>query len=279
MLLALLALLTQAPADSTREDAATLIQRVIDEQDRQQLAQRAFAFRERTVTDHLDDDGTISRTESETFVVTPATGGEYRRLVAKDGRPLTPREEDKEQKKLDKHVEENLRLSEEERERKTREKLEDRIERYQTRLEEALEVYDFEPLPDEFLHGIPVRVFHFSPKPGYKGHSRPTKIFARMEGTIWIDPERNQLAKLSIAFTRDLTFLGGVFGRVSKGTRARVEGAMRDGLWMLDNVEVSLNARLYFLKRYRRRITVVYDDYRKYQVDTDEELSPLSTSR
>ena len=273
MLPMLLLLLAQSPSEAGQEDGNTLIQRVIDEQERQQQAQRAFAFRERTVTRYLDSQGAVSKTKSETFLVTPSTGGEYRRLVAKNGHPLSARDKAKEERKLEKHIEDELRLSEQEREQKTRDKLEDRVKRYRSRLEDAFEVYDFAPLADEVVDGESVRVFRFTPKPGYKGHSRSTKVLARMEGTIWIDAERNQLAKLSFVFTKDLKFLGGLFGSISKGTQATIVATMRENLWMLSDTDVSLNARFYFLKRYRRHITIAYDDYRKFHVETKETLT------
>lgn len=273
MLSMLLLLLAHAPSETAREDAPTLLERVIDGQEDQQLAQRAFAFRERTVTRHIDKKGGVSKTESETFLITPGTGGEYRRLVARDGHPLPAKDEAKQERKLEQHIEKQLQLSEQEREQRTRDKMESRVKRYRSRLKEALEVFDFSPLPDERLDGEPVRVFRFTPKPDYEGHSRTTKILARMEGTVWIDPERDQLAKLFLVFTKDLKFLGGVLGGVSKGTEATVIGAMRENLWMLDSADVALNARFYFLKRYRQRITVAYDDYRKFRVETDETIS------
>lgn len=280
MLPLLLVLVTSTvPPDTARADAPTLLRRVIEGQEEQHWAQRALTFRERTVKRDLRKDGTVSETESATFVVTPTTGGEYRRLVAKNGTPLSTEDEAKEKRKLEEHTEEQLRLTPEERERETLEKLEERVERYQKRLKEALEAYDFEPLPDDVLDGQRVRVFRFTPKDGYRGHSRWTKILARMEGTVWIDARRDQLTKLSVEFTEDLNFLGGVFGRVSKGTRATVVGTLRDELWVLDNVDAELNARLYFFKRYRQHITVDYDDYRRYQVDAQETLVPTATSQ
>jgi hypothetical protein len=263
---------------SAAEDAVTLIRRVIEAQDKHQRAQRAFAFRERTVTRKLESDGTVSATESESFLVTPSPDGEYRRLIATNGEPLSAADETKQRRKLEKHIEEQLRLSAEQRELKTEEKLAKRVERYRSRLEEALEVYRFEPLPDDTIDGQPVRVFRFTPKAGYEGRSRSTKILARMEGTIWIDSRRDQLAKLSLGFTKDLAFLGGVFGRVSAGTRAVIVGTLQESLWMLDDVDIDLNARLYFLKRYRQHISVDYGDYRRFEVDTLEVIAPPATS-
>ena len=98
------------------------------------------------------------------------------------------------------------------------------MERFQERLREAIEVYDFAPLEDDVIQDVPLRVFRFSPKPGYQGHSRSTNILARMEGTVWID-RRDQLAKLQVRFVKNLKFLGGIFGgypRAGGGGRGMV---------------------------------------------------------
>jgi hypothetical protein len=96
-----------------------------------------------------------------------------------------------------------------------------------------------------------------------------------MEGRVWIDPVRNQLAKLEVRFVKDLKFLGGIFGRVSEGSEACAEGWFDgDGLWLLDDIAVSLDARLYFLKSYRQRIEIDYHDYQRYRVDTEEKVKP-----
>jgi hypothetical protein len=271
-----------------RDDAETLLRRVIESQKRQQELTREYAFRETTVTRDLDSQGRVEHTKSEDVLVTPAPGGEYRRLVAKDGEPLSPEEEAKEERRFQKYLKEQLRTPVKDRDAGTREKLERRAERFQERLREAIEVFDFEPLEDEVIQDVPLRVFRFSPTPGYEGHSRSTKIFARMEGKVWIDPRRGQLAKLQIRFVKNLMFLGGIFGRVSEGSKASAEGWFDGdpdepdepveidrpdkGVWLLDEVVVSLDARLYFLKSYRQRIEIDYHDYQRYRVETEERI-------
>jgi hypothetical protein len=109
-----------------------------------------------------------------------------------------------------------------------------------------------------------------------------------MEGKVWIDPRRGQLAKLQIRFVKNLMFLGGIFGRVSEGSKASAEGWFDGdpdepdepveidrpdkGVWLLDEVVVSLDARLYFLKSYRQRIEIDYHDYQRYRVETEERI-------
>jgi hypothetical protein len=276
--LLLFGLLTPSIGADT-EEAAVLLRRVIDSRPERQEREREYVFRQTTTTRELNKDGSVRTAKSETYLVTPGPGGEYRRLVAKNGRPLSPKEESREERKFREFLEEQMRLPENERTSRTKDKVKSRVERYQSRLEEALEVFDFERRPDASANGVVLRVFDFRPKPGYEGHSRPTKILARIEGTVWIDPERDQLARLQVRFREDLSFLGGIFGRVSKGSEATAEATLADGLWLLDRIEVRLNARFYFLKRYHQNIVVDYDDYRKFQVETEERLmeptSPL----
>lgn len=269
--------LTVSPA---REDAETLLRRVIESQARQQELTRQYAFRETTVTRDLDSEGRVKHTKSEVALVTPGPDGEYRRILRKDGRPLSAEEEAKEERKFQKYLSEQLRLPAGERDRKTKDKLRRRVERFQERLREAIEVFDFEPLEDEVIQYVTLRVFRFAPEPGYEGHSRSTKILARMEGKVWIDPRRDQLAKLQVRFVKNLKFLGGIFGRVSEGSEASAQGWLDGdpdkGVWLLDDVSVSLDARLYFLKSYRQRIEIDYHDYQRYRVDTEERIKPLT---
>lgn len=265
-----IALLLQPAPTSGRPDGPTLLKRVIEEREHQQELERQYAFHERTTTRNLSKDGTIANAKSETFLVTPAPGGEYKRLIRKNGRPLDPDDEAKEEKKFQKYLEEQLKETAESLSQRTENKMKGRLERYGTRLKEALEVYDFENEPDETIDGISVRVFRFAPKPGYRPDSRSKKILARLEGRIWIDPGRDQIAKLELRFRESLKFLGGIFGRVSEGSQATARAWLDEDVWLLDRIDLSLDARLYFLKTYRQEVVIDYSHYEKFSVSTEE---------
>ncbi len=256
-----------------REDAETLLRRVADNQEHNQELQRQYTYVETIITEHLRKDGTASKREEESFQVTPAPGGEYRRLVARHGQPLSPKDEEKEERKFQKYLKKHLELSPAELEKK-RENLKKRLGRFDSRIKEALEVFQFTPLPDEELSGRRVRVFDLSPRPEYESHSRATDILSRVEGTIWIDPEHNQIAKLYLRFREDMKFVGGLFGRISKGTEAVAElSHVQDELWLLHRVRVRLLGRFYFVKRYNRRLDFTYADYKKFTVTTEEKVA------
>lgn len=268
--LAVGAALLSAPPREARPDGPTLLRRVIEEREHQQELERQYAFHERTTTRNLSKDGTIAFAKSETFLVTPAPGGEYKRLISKNGRPLDPDDEAEEEEKFQEYLEEQLKQTAESLSEKTENKMKGRLERYGTRLNEALEVYDFEDEPDEIIDGVPVRVFRFAPKPGSRHDSRSKKILARLEGRIWIDPSRDQVAKLELRFRESLKFLGGIFGRVSEGSEATARAWLDEDVWLLDRIDLSLDARLYFLKTYRQEVIIDYSSYEKFSVSTEE---------
>jgi len=262
---------TPLPSTATRPDARRLLERVIQIQELRQEQQREYSYLETVTTEYLRKDGTIDHTESKTFQVTPSPEGEYRRLVTEDGHPLSPKKEKEEEEKFRKYIEKQMKFSDAERQHATSEKLASRVGRFQTRLREALEVYEFTPLPDEKLEGRRLRRFQFAPREGYRPHSRGTDILNRIEGTVWIDPRQAQITKLHMIFREDLKFFFGLFGRVSKGSEATAEQWQDEsGLWLMDHITATLDARLYFLKKYRRRIVYSYSDYEKYSVETEE---------
>ena len=268
--LILFAALIPPPA---QEDARALLLRVVENQERNQELQRQYTFIETVRTEDRRKDGAATRKKEETLEVTPAPGGEYRRLIARYGQPLSPKEEKKEEKKFQKYIKEQLKLSPKEIKDKN-ENLKRRVGRFESRIREALEVFEFSALADELLGGRPVRVFQFKPRPGYKPHSRATKLLHRTEGTVWIDPERNQIAKLHMRFQKDMKFAWGLFGRISKGTEAVAEQThIGDEIWLLERIDVYLKGRFYFLKQYNRHLTFTYSDFKKYTVSTEEEVA------
>jgi hypothetical protein len=256
-----------------QNDAEEILRRVVENQAANQEIQRQYTYTEMVATQFLRKDGSIRNAKSETFQVMPAPGGEYRKLVGKNGRSLSEKDQAKEEKKFKEYIEKQLELPPEEIAQRN-ENLSRRVGRFETRIREALEVFAFEALPDESFGGTRVRTFRFTPKPGYEPKSRATKLLHRTEGTLWVDPEKNQIVKLHIRFREDMKFLGGLFGRISKGTEAVAEQrSVGDEIWVLDKIDVLLRGRFYFVKRYNRRLKFDYSDYRKYTVSTKEVIA------
>ena len=272
----LLLVATLAGSPSAPDDARALLLKVVENQERNEDLQRQYAYVETLSTQYLDGQGEATRTESEASQVTPTLGGEYKRRLARDGQALAPREAAEEEKKLREHLDKQQRLSLQEQE-KARGRVKRRTDRFKTRLREALEVYDFTPLPDERLDQRAVAVFRFQPRPGYQPRSRATSVLSKLEGTIWIDPQQAQIARLQVIFREDFKVAGGVFGKIARGSEANAsQHRLNDEVWLLDQITVRVQGRLYFLKRYNQIVTASYSDYRKFTVRTEEgDFRPL----
>ena len=89
--------------------------------------------------------------------------------------------------------------------------------------------------------------YRLEPNPAYKANSRPTAMFAKVRGYLWIDEEAAQLARVEVEVTEDIS-LGGFLAKIYKGshlTQERYEVA--PGLWMPSYAQYDFDGRKFFM--------------------------------
>src|SRR4051794_30069022 len=101
-----LLLLTLAlPAVLVAQDPLDILRRAT-ETDRKNLEiSRSYTYLERQEERDLDSDGKVKKTESTTTDVPPLEGSPSRRMVARDDKPLSLKEQRKEEEPLKKSIE------------------------------------------------------------------------------------------------------------------------------------------------------------------------------
>ena len=82
------------------DDAREIVRRSVNVGDENLKAARNYTYRERSEGRTLDGAGRVTKTEIETHDITVLEGSPYRRLVARDDKPLPPKDERKEEDKL-----------------------------------------------------------------------------------------------------------------------------------------------------------------------------------
>lgn len=117
---------------AAQPDIRTVVERSLETADRNWRAARNYTFVERSETRSLDGAGKLKERKVKTFDITLLEGTPYRRLIARDDRPLSPADERAEQEKL--------RHSNEERKRETGAQRKKRIDRHEGEDKSALEV-------------------------------------------------------------------------------------------------------------------------------------------
>jgi hypothetical protein len=101
---------------------------------------------------------------------------------------------------------------------------------------------DREPRADRML-----MKFRMDPNPAYKPTSRATAIFAKVHGVAWIDEQANQLAKVEIEVTDDIS-IGGFLAKVYKGSHFMQERwELAPGLWLPTYAQYDFDGRRLFM--------------------------------
>lgn len=88
--------------------------------------------------------------------------------------------------------------------------------------------------------------YSMEPNPAYRPTSRATAIFAKVRGSVWIDPEAGELARVEGEVTADIT-VGLFLAKVNRGSHFMQERyEMSPGLWMPSFSQYDFDGRKLF---------------------------------
>lgn len=260
-------LFVAAASSVAAQDAREIVRRAVD-RDRQNRADASnYTYLQRQDVRELDRAGQVKTRRIETWDITLLEGSPYRRLVARNDRPLAPEEQ--------KSEDERLRMSDEQRQKETSEQRARRLAEWQRRLDrqhdavkEVPDAFEFTRLPDEQLDGWPVYRIDANPKPGFKPKSQIAAIFPRIKMRLWIDKTDYEGAHVEMQVLDTISF-GGFLLRLSKGSRMVIDQTrVSDGVWLPKEFSVTAAARILLLKGLNRELDFTFSDYKKFQVDS-----------
>ncbi len=189
-----------------------------------------------TQTDVTRSDGTRAVEVSE---VIPLEGTPYERLISKEGRPLTPEEQRKEDQKFQKAERERTRESPEERR--------ERILKYETErsfLKDLPNAYNFRLAGDEDVDGRPAWILEVTPRAGFVPTTSRGGMLKHIEGKLWIDKQDVQWAKAEAHVVEPIS-IGWVLARIGTGAEIKLDMTpVVDGLWMPARIDINGAARV-----------------------------------
>lgn len=261
VLLLLLTMIAAPPAEGP--DAREIMRRASERNERISKLARQYTFVQRNEEREMDAKGKVKSRESQTWDVTLLEGAPYRRLIAKDDKPLSAKDEKKEQERLDKN------LKEDEKDRaKRRAETEKRREENHKFMLEIQDAYDFRRLPDEPVDGRPMYVLDATPRPGYKPKTREGGMLSKMRGKLWIDQEEFTWVKADVEVI-DTISLGLFLIRINKDMRMSFTSArVNEELWLPKSALLRGSARLALLKKINGEFETTWRDYKRFQTET-----------
>lgn len=269
-----------APPARPAEDPKEIVRQALRNDTRNRELERSYTYTLREQTRKIDSRNTVKSTESKTWEVIPlafplAGGPPFRRLIGRDDRPLSPKEE-QEQAAARKKQEDERRKRQELRERETPEQRQKRVDtrernkqRNQEQVDDIVNGFDLRLVGEEQIDGMPVWVIEGQPHKGYKFHTKMAATFAsKMKGRIWVTKDGCQAVRVDAETIDTITF-GGFLARINKGTRIHVEYTYVNGeVWLPKRETFTASARLLLLKGFHQEGDSTFTNYKKFTIDS-----------
>jgi hypothetical protein len=221
----------------------------------------------------------VSAGPVKTYEVYPSVerGNTYKRLIAVNGVPVPPAELEKQDRT---HREDVLREAAkreretpEERQRRVRDEETERVEWNRT-LDEVFQLYDIRLVGREALNGHTTVIATLEPKPAYRPRTESGQWMKKLRVRAWISESDYQVVKGVGQVIDDVTFGWGLALRLHRGTVAEAERTkINNEVWLPARVEINGSGRA-LLRRFTVSSRTVYSDYKKFNVSTDQALTP-----
>lgn len=247
----------QAPAP-TEEDRRALLERVIANQKKNELAQFTYERLERLEV-HKASSGAPSP-EVRTSRAVPAGTGIDRIPVGPDGKPLDPAAYRAELEKLERSL--SWAAQDGRAQRDAYDKMAKKQKERADLIDATRVAFLYTFISREMRGDRMLQKYQLAPNPAYHPTSRATAIFAKVRGFVWIDEDAAQLARAEIEVTDDIS-IGGFLAKVYKGSHLVQERyEIASGLWFATYSQYDFEGRRLFVS-FGIHERTTYSQYRR----------------
>jgi hypothetical protein len=284
--IAMVALVACAPAGLSAEESSDSLPdtRAFLEEVQKNLKSDGLLLDQYTFTEtfreaRLDAKGSVKKSKTEIYEVYPSVdfGKTYRRLVARDGTPISPAQladQDRKQEAKADAKERRLAAEDEAARDRRRARQEERKRKERAVIEEVFRMDDIAVVGRESIDGRPTVVVQFAPRPGFRPATQGGKVIQKLAGKAWIDEEDRQLVRLEAKLLDSLGVGPGGFARLQKGATAYFHRRKVNGeIWLPTEARFTGAAKALILFGARLDIHSTYGDYKKFSVGTQEEIT------
>lgn len=249
------------------DDAREIVRKSVDLDQANWLRMKDYTWMARSTERHLDSDGKVKSVDSSAWETVMLDGEPYRRMLERDGKPLPPAEQKKQQDKLDKSVSKLAHETAEEKQRRLAE-YEARRRKEREFLRQIPDAYDLRIEGEERVEGHDAWVIAGTPKAGYHGRDRETKSLLKIRGKLWVDKSTYQWIRLQAETTETIAF-GLFLARLNPGASLLFEQVhAADDLWLPERIYMKGAGRVGLIKRIAMDEEITWSNYRRFQVDS-----------
>jgi|WetSurMetagenome_2_1015567.scaffolds.fasta_scaffold66155_3 hypothetical protein len=236
--------------------------------------QAGYSYQETRRQKRLDGSGRVTRDTVRLLESYPGLPGEPRwnRVIAVNGKPLTPAELEKQdrdrQEKVAEYARKIERQTDKERAEATRDRERERREDAE-KINDIFRVFTMKMLGRESLEGRDTIVFSLTPRPDAKPRTREGKVFQHFAGRVWLSEDDYELARVQVEAIDTISFGLGMVARIHQGSKADYQRRKVDGEWLPARFNYTGSVRVMLFKVVRVDSVSEFANYRKFTVGTD----------
>ncbi len=253
-------------------DIPTLLKELQANEDRVEEILENYSFTQKRISRELGMDGILREKESDTIQLSFHKGNRIRRLIEKNGKPLSEKEQIEEDKNVQKRVAEIEKEIAKKEARAVSQSKNGTTEEDNQRISTA-EVLRASRLVNprrERFRGRDVVVFDFEPNPAFdfKNAKSFLKFFGKTAGVMWIDEKDKQVARLEAVLFDNFKIGGGFLANLKKGASFALEQErVNDEIWLPSAADINLSVKVLLVKGINVNQIVRSYDYRKFKTE------------
>jgi hypothetical protein len=254
-------ILLAATASAIEPNAKEIIRKSVAVNDADFQALPKYSHVETDVEVKMDSSGNEKSRAQKTYQVIMIGGSTYERMVALNGHPLPPADEQKEEQKLRQEIEK--------RRSESVSTHGDRIGNFQKSrqsdhllMQQMVNAFNFTLVGEETINGHAAYVLDAAPNPDYRPINHEAKVLTGMKGRLWVDRAGYHWIKVKAEVIKPVSYAL-FFAKVAPGTKFEFEQApVTDKLWLPKRLEQDVNAAVMGMFPIRTRQIETYTNYR-----------------
>jgi hypothetical protein len=249
------------------QDAREIVKKSVELDQADWARMKDYTWIARQTDRNLDSSGNVKSEKADEWETVVLYGEPHRRMLERDGKPLSAEDQHKEQVKLDKAVAKLERESPEQRARREAQYEKER-EKDREFLRDVPDIFDFKLLGDQKIDGHDVWVITATPRPGAHPKHSDAKPLLKVRAKMWIDKAEYQWVRLEAETTATIS-IGLFIARLNPGAKLVFEQTrVNDDVWLPKREIISGAGRLGLVKKVAAEQEVTWNHYRKFQVDS-----------
>ena len=217
-----------------------ILKRTIDRAkwDEEQNFSGKYTFTQRGTLEEFDSKENVKRHEERVHHVFPIDGEPYARLVQKDGKALSEKEQKSEQERERKF---RQRLAEKKRKQAQGEKDDADIELN----EELVSKYRFDLTGRDAVNARPAFILSFQPRSGDLPIKRKLdRLLNKVAGRVWIDEQDYEIVRVDLHLAENVSAWGGMLASVRKFLLRVDQAKVDDAAWLPSSIDAYIDGRI-----------------------------------